>query len=115
MPKTTSRIKNVLITSFQITIIITASHNQVWRKFGKEILMEILNKIKAWASALADLGVSLLALGIVLEVLFKGQSIPFLSQTNIIGNITQIVKTFSTEGLVGLVAIFILYSIYKKK
>ena len=77
--------------------------------------MEYLNKVKAWASSLADLGVTLLALGIVLEVLFKGQSIPFLSQTNIIGNITQLVKTFSTEGLVGLVAIFVLYNIYKKK
>jgi len=77
--------------------------------------MEILNKVKAWASALADLGVTMLALGIVLEVLFKGQAIPFFPMTNVIGNITGIVKTFSADGLVGLVAIFVLYSIYKKK
>jgi len=59
--------------------------------------------------------VTMLALGIVLEVLFKGQAIPFFPMTNVIGNITGIVKTFSADGLVGLVAIFVLYSIYKKK
>jgi hypothetical protein len=31
--------------------------------------MEMLNKLKAWAGALADVGVSLAALAIVLEVL----------------------------------------------
>ena len=30
--------------------------------------MEIISKIKGWAAALADVGVSLIALGIVLEV-----------------------------------------------
>ena len=39
--------------------------------------MEIINKIKDWASSLADVGVSLIALGIVLEVLFTGQNVPF--------------------------------------
>jgi len=39
--------------------------------------MEILKSIKSWSSALADVGVSLLALGIVLEILFNGQGIPF--------------------------------------
>ena len=37
--------------------------------------MEIINKIKDWSSALADVGVSLIALGIVLEVLFSNVSI----------------------------------------
>jgi len=39
--------------------------------------MDILKNIKSWASTLADVGVSLIALGIVLEVLFNGQGIPF--------------------------------------
>ena len=38
--------------------------------------MDIINKIKSWASALADVGVSLIALGIVLEVLFAWEGIP---------------------------------------
>ena len=42
--------------------------------------MEIITKIKSWAAALADVGVSLIALGIVLEVLFSGQNVPFLAR-----------------------------------
>ena len=37
--------------------------------------MEIINKIKDWSSVLADVGVSVIALGIVLEVLFSGQNV----------------------------------------
>jgi len=77
--------------------------------------MEILKQVKAWAATLAEAGVSLIALGIVLEILFKGQSIPFLSAGSIIGSITAIIKGFSAEGLVGLVAIYVLYGIYNKK
>jgi hypothetical protein len=51
----------------------------------------------------------------VLEILFKGQAIPFLSTGSIIGSITAIIKGFSAEGLVGLVAIYVLYGIYNKK
>ena len=36
--------------------------------------MDIIKSMKGWASALTEFGVSLLALGIVLEVLFKGQN-----------------------------------------
>ena len=39
--------------------------------------MDIMNQIKGWAKGLADVGVSLIALGIVLEILFNGQGIPF--------------------------------------
>ena len=77
--------------------------------------MEILNNIKKWASGLADVGVSLIALGIVLEVLFNGQGIPFWPNISVIGNITGIVAGFSAQGLLGLVAVWILYHIYNKK
>jgi len=39
--------------------------------------MDIMNQVKGWAKGLADVGVSLIALGIVLEILFSGQGIPF--------------------------------------
>ena len=77
--------------------------------------MEILNNIKTWAKGLADVGVSLIALGIVLEVLFNGQGIPFWPNISVIGNITGIVAGFSAQGLLGLVAVWILYHIYNKK
>ena len=77
--------------------------------------MDAISKIKAWASALSDVGVSLIALGIVLEVLFAGQSIPFWPDISVIGNVQNIIAGFSAQGLVGLVAVWVLYSIYNKK
>jgi hypothetical protein len=77
--------------------------------------MDILNKVKAWAVALTEVGVSLLALGVVLEVLFKGQNIPFWPNINIIANIQSIVASFSAQGLVGLIAVWVLYHIITKK
>ena len=77
--------------------------------------MDILTKVKSWASALAEVGVSLIALGVILEVLFNGQNIPFWPNINVIGNIQNIVAGFSAQGLVGLVAVWVLYSIYTKK
>ena len=77
--------------------------------------MDAISKIKAWASALSDVGVSLIALGIVLDVLFAGQSIPFWPDISVIGNVQNIIAGFSAQGLVGLVAVWVLYSIYTKK
>jgi hypothetical protein len=77
--------------------------------------MEVLALIKKWASALADTGVSVLALLIVLEVLFKGAAVPFLPVVDVIGSVTGIVKALGAEGVVGLVAVWVLHSIWKNK
>lgn len=77
--------------------------------------MEIITTVKKWASAMADLGVSIIALSIVLEVLFKGVAIPFFPATSVITNITSIVSAIGSQGLVGLVAVWVLYSIWKNK
>ena len=77
--------------------------------------MEIISKIKSWAAALADVGVSLIALGIVLEVLFSGQNVTFWPNISVIDNVQSIIAGFSAQGLVGLVAVWVLYSIYTKK
>lgn len=76
--------------------------------------MEALKKVKGWAGSLTEVGVSLIALGIVLEVLFKG-AVPFWPDISVIGNVTGIIKSLSAEGLVGLVAVWVLYHIYKSK
>jgi len=77
--------------------------------------MDIIKSIKTWANALTEIGVSLLALGIVLEVLFKGQNIPFWPDITVIDNVTSIITALSAQGLVGLVAVWVLYHIYNKK
>jgi len=77
--------------------------------------MDILNKVKAWSAALTEAGVSLLSLGIVLEVLFNGQNIPFWPNISIVDNITGMITALSAQGLVGLVAVWVLYHIYNRK
>jgi hypothetical protein len=77
--------------------------------------MDIIDSIKKWASALADVGVSLIALGIVLEILFNGQGIPFWPNISVIDNITGVLAGLSAQGLLGIVAVWVLYNIYKSK
>ena len=76
--------------------------------------MDILNKIKGWASALADLGISIAALMLVIEVLGLG-AIPFFPEVSIIANVSGMLNALGAEGLMGLVAIWILYAIWNKK
>ena len=71
--------------------------------------MEILTKLKGWAGGLTEAGISLISLGIVLEVLFGGANIPFWPDISVIANVQSIVAGFSAQGLVGLVAIWVLY------
>ena len=77
--------------------------------------MEILNKVKGWAHAITEVGISVIALGIVLEILFKGQGIPFWPNISVVDNITAMVTALSAQGLVGLVAVWVLYHIYNRK
>lgn len=77
--------------------------------------MEILAIIKKWSGSIADTAVSVLAMLLVLEVLFKGAPIPFVPAVDVIGSVTAIVKSLGSEGVVGLVAVWVLYSIWKNK
>jgi len=77
--------------------------------------MDILKSIKGWAAAIAEAGVSLIGLGIVLEILFNGMNIPFWPEVNVTQNILGLLSNFSEQGLVGLVALAILWHIWNKK
>lgn len=76
--------------------------------------MEILSKIGSWADKLASIGVSLVALGVVLEVLFSGVAIPFWPNISVVDNFMAILGGLNAEGLLGLVGAFVLYYIIKK-
>lgn len=77
--------------------------------------MDLLNKVGNWVNSLTEMGVSIIALGVVLEVLFKGAVIPFWPEVSVIDNIMGILGSLSNEGLLGLVGAFVLYHILKKK
>ena len=77
--------------------------------------MDLLNRISSWANKLTEVGVSVVALGVVLEVLFKGANIPFWPDISVVENIMGILVSLSNEGLLGLVGAFVLYWILKNK
>ncbi len=78
--------------------------------------MDILTKIRSWAGALADVGVSIAALLIVMEVLGLG-NIPFgpASDISVVDNVSAMLASLGSQGLIGLVAIWVLYHIWQKK
>ena len=60
---------------------------------------------------LTEAGVALLALGIIMQVIF-GDAVPFVGG-DIVGNITAIVASLGEQGLVGLVAIGVIYAVWQ--
>ena len=77
--------------------------------------MNFLETFSSWAKKLTDVGVTIIALGIVLEVLFKGAVIPFWPEVSVVDNIMSIIGNLSNEGLLGLVGAFVLYHVLKNK
>ena len=76
--------------------------------------MEILTKIGSWANKLTEIGISVVALGIVLEVLFGGIGIPFWNNISVVDNIMGILGNLNAVGVLGLVGAFVLIHILKK-
>jgi hypothetical protein len=83
--------------------------------FPKEKKMEVLNNIKGWAGSLADVGVSLAALAIVAEVLGLG-NMPFMPEgLSVVDNVSAMISNLGAQGVMGLIAIWVLYSIWQRK
>ena len=59
-----------------------------------------------------EIGLALIALGVVLQILF-GAAVPFIG-LDVVGSVVGIVKQLGSEGLVGLVAVWVLWGIYSK-
>ena len=73
----------------------------------------MIDKVLGWIRSITELGLAIIALGVVLQVLF-GAAGPFLG-IDVVGSVVSLVKSLGSEGLVGLVAVWILWGIYQKK
>ena len=72
----------------------------------------MLEKATGWIKSLTEAGLALIALGVVLQILF-GAAVPFIG-LDVVGSVTGLVRSLGSEGLVGLVAIWVLWGIYSK-
>jgi hypothetical protein len=75
--------------------------------------MEYLDKVSNVLKRLTSAAVSILALAVVLQVLF-GPNVAFFP-VDVVGNVIGITKQLGSEGLVGLVAVWVLLSIFNKE
>ena len=71
----------------------------------------MFDEIIGYVKKLTEAGVALLALGIIMQVIF-GNVVPFVGG-DIVGNITAIVASLGEQGLVGLVALGVIYAIWQ--
>ena len=72
----------------------------------------MLDQAIGWIRSLTEAGLALIALGVGLQILF-GAAVPFIG-IDVIGSVTDLVKALGSEGLVGLVAVWVLWGIYSK-
>ncbi len=74
--------------------------------------MTFLDKIKGWIAEIVEVGLLLVALGIVLQVLI-GPKMMFLG--DVVGNLTGLIAQLGQNGLVGLIAISIMLWLFAKR
>ncbi len=72
----------------------------------------IVATVKSWIGGLTTVAVSLLGLAIVLQVLF-GSDVAFVP-VDVIGNISALVASLGSSGLVGLITVGIIYWVFKQ-
>jgi len=75
-------------------------------------MLEKLQTAGVWIRELTEVSVSMLALAVVLQVLF-GAAVPFFP-VDVIGSVVDITAQLGAEGLVGLIAIWVLIGIMNK-
>ena len=74
----------------------------------------MLDKAIGWMRSLTEAGIALIALRVVLQVIWPGAAaIPFIG-IDIVGNVLALVAKLGGEGLVGLVALWVLWGIYSR-
>ncbi len=76
-------------------------------------MREKLEAALGWLRLTCDLGISLLCLAIIAGLLF-GPGQPFFP-VDVVGNVGAVTKSLGSEGLVGLVAVWVLASIFNRQ
>lgn len=74
--------------------------------------MNFLQEVKRWLVDITEIGLLLVALGIIVEILF-GDAVPFFG--GIVKNLTGLLATLGQNGLVGLIALAIILYLFARK
>ncbi len=71
------------------------------------------DRAKGWVNRVTELGLAVIALGLVLQILF-GETVPFIGG-DITGNLTGLINSLGDNGLVGLIALAIVLWLFQKR
>ena len=71
----------------------------------------LVTTVKSWIGGLSSVALSLVGLSIILQVLF-GDNVVFVPM-DVIGNISSLVSSLGSSGLVGLITVGVIYWILK--
>ncbi len=74
--------------------------------------MQYLQEVKRWLGEITEIALLLVALGVVVEILF-GKAVPFFG--GVVTNLTVLLNTLGENGLVGLIALGIIFFLFYKK
>jgi hypothetical protein len=74
--------------------------------------MDFIGTVKSWVAALTELGLMLIALGVVAGLLV-GANVPFIPAVT--ANIIAFVKDLGANGLVGLLALGFILWLFSKR
>ncbi|MBN1805433.1 MAG: hypothetical protein JW837_09295 [Sedimentisphaerales bacterium] len=74
--------------------------------------MNFLVQLKKWIGEITEIALLLVALAIAVEVLI-GDQVPFFG--GVIGNLTKLISTLGENGLVGLIALGIIFYLFYRR
>jgi len=75
----------------------------------------MLDSVKKWIGQVVEVGLLLIALGIVLQILFGSGGQPIFFVGNIVSNLIVLINQLGQNGLVGLIALAIILWLFMKK
>ena len=75
--------------------------------------MGMLDTVKSWLRQIAEVGLTLIAAAVVLEIIF-GSPVDFVG-LSILDNITALTRELGEQGLVGIISIAIIIWLYLRR
>ena len=76
-------------------------------------MLEKLQTARTWVGELTEMSLGLLALAVVLQVLF-GATVPFFP-VDVVGSVVDVTNQLGSEGLVGLVAVWVMVALFSRE
>ena len=96
--------------------MIVRSPTKVSLVFNSDALnqgVNMLDNVKSWLKEIAEVGLLVIAVAVVLEIIF-GSAVPFFG-IGILSNITALAASLGSDGLIGIITIGLVVWLYMRR